>query len=89
MTKMTKISSSGNVEPPLYQIIRNKGFTIDLKDEIWIARKDHLELRGDNIFELAGLILLYENSGSKWTVDDDLIDEYLIFLEKKGEIGSN
>jgi len=82
MKNQIKISVAGNIEPPLFEIIKGKGYKIEINNKIWIAKKENLEFRGENIIDLAGIILMYETKGSEWKVIDSKIDDYLDFLRK-------
>ena len=81
MEKLIKISAAGNIEPSLFEILKKKGYSIEIIDKVWIAKKPNLEFRGENIVELAGIVLMYEAKESNWRVSDSVIDDYLDFLQ--------
>ena len=64
-------------------MILKKGFLIEIRDEYLVAIKDDMEFVADTMVELAGLILLIENQGENWKVDDIEIDNYMSFVNKK------
>ena len=80
MKNQIKISAAGNIEPPLYKIISDKGYQIEINNKLWIAKKSNLEFRGESIIELAGIILMYDTKGTNWKVSDSVIENYLEFL---------
>ena len=80
---MVRIAAAGNTEPPIYHLILKKGFLIEIRDEYLVAIKDDMEFVADTMVELAGLILLIENKGENWKVDDIEIDNYMSFVNKK------
>jgi|GEM_PF-1852429 len=81
------IAIAGNVEAPLYSLIIEKGYSIEVKNSYWIAKHltREMEFRGENIIDLAALILLGEVKGSNWKVSDSKIDEYLDFLKQNNQ----
>ena len=42
----------------------------------------NLQFAGENIFELAALVLMYETKGVDWRVSDTEVDNYVDFLEE-------
>ena len=79
---MEVITAAGNIEPPVYQMLLERGYKIQYKEDYFIAKKDDLEVKAYNIIELAGIIFLREVKGHKWKVDDEKIDNYIDFLKK-------
>ena len=82
MEKQINIEAAGNVEPPLFKILTDKGYTIEINNELWIAKMSNLQFAGENIFELAALVLMYETKGVDWRVSDTEVDNYVDFLEE-------
>ena len=85
MKNLIKISTAGNIEPTLFEVIIRKGYALEIAGKTWIAKKPYLEFRGDNIIELAGVVLLYETKGNNWKTSDSVVDDYLEFLRKNEE----
>lgn len=82
MNKLFKIAAVGNVEPPIFSLLRDKGYHISISDSgDWIARKEETTFVGDNVIELAGLIYLIDHKGKQWGVEDAKIDEFLDFIQ--------
>ncbi|CAM1340568.1 hypothetical protein [Tenacibaculum amylolyticum] len=79
---MNRIAAAGNIIPPIYHLILEKGYDIKLKDEYIIATKDNFEFIANDFTELAGLIFLIENKGKNWKVSDELIQDCLMFLKQ-------
>ena len=83
MDKQIRISALGNVEPPLFKILKDKGYTIEVtSSKMWIAKLPNLQFTGENILELAALVLMYETKGIDWRVSDIEVDNYVDFLEE-------
>ncbi len=82
---MERIAVAGNIEPPIYQMILDKGYSINYENEFLIAQKGDLEIIANNMIELAGIISLRENKGRNWKVSDDVIDNFLNFIEQKNK----
>ncbi|WP_299104856.1 hypothetical protein [uncultured Tenacibaculum sp.] len=78
---MERIAAAGNIEPPIYHLLLEKGYKLELKNHRVIARKDNLEIIANSAVELAGIILLRESKGENWKVSDEKIHEYLSFFE--------
>jgi len=80
MSQQFKLASAGNTEPPIYFLLIEKGYEISINGEYWIAENSTSKFTAYNVLELAGLIMLYENKGKNWHVNDDKIEE---FIKKK------
>ena len=78
---MERIAAAGNIEPPIYHLLLEKGYKLEIRDNQVIARKGELEVIAGNAVELAGIIYLRECKGKDWKVSDKKIDEYLHFFE--------
>jgi len=73
----TNLVAAGNVVPPIYYLLKEKGFEIRKEEIGWIAENENQQFIAENIIELAGLIYLVENKGNNWKVDDDLIHHFI------------
>lgn len=80
---MNSIAVAGNIVPPIYHLILEKGYEIKWKGEYIVAAKEDIELKAYDLIELGAIVFLYENKGLNWKVNDDKIDDCLMFLEKK------
>lgn len=76
MKELITIAAAGNTEPPVYKLIKDKGYMVVREGDYLIAKKEGLVFKAQGALELGGLIFLYENKGDKWRVNDDIIDEY-------------
>ncbi len=79
---MNSIAVSGNIVPPIYHLILEKGFKIKRKGEYIVAAKEYIELKACDFIELGALVFLYENKGVNWKVNDEKIDDCLTFIEQ-------
>ncbi|CAL2082940.1 hypothetical protein [Tenacibaculum sp. 190524A05c] len=79
---MNRIAVAGNVVPPVYHLILEKGYRIKFKDNYIVATKNNIELIAQDFVELGGLVFLFENKGENWKVSDDKIDDCLTFIEQ-------
>ncbi len=77
MMQKYRLSAAGNILPPIYYTILEKGYSIKAEDGFWIAENEKAILTGDDLMDLAGLILLFEEKGENWEVDDTKIDVFL------------
>lgn len=82
MSKSFKIASAGNVEPPIFSLLKDKGYDISINSlGYWEATKKNKVFIGVNVIELAGLLYLIDHKGEQWRVEDAKIDEFLDFIE--------
>lgn len=72
-----KLASAGNVEPPIYYLLLEKGYEVSIQGDYWIAENDNHLFMAANVIELAGLIFLTNAKGQDWQVDDDKIDNFI------------
>ncbi len=79
---MNSIAVSGNIVPPIYHLILDKGFKIKRKGKYIVAAKEDIELKACDFIELGALVFHYENKGVYWKVNDEKIDDCLTFIEQ-------
>ncbi|KAA3632154.1 MAG: hypothetical protein DWQ02_15175 [Bacteroidetes bacterium] len=77
MKQKYTLSAAGDILPPIYYTIIEKGYSIKAEEGFWIAENEKAKLIGDDLMDLAGLILLFEEKGENWVVDDAKIDDFL------------
>ncbi|MFK7970351.1 MAG: hypothetical protein AB8F95_08290, partial [Bacteroidia bacterium] len=66
-----QISAAGNTLAPLYFLLKEKGYILTKKDNKLIAENEKARLVAEDLLTLGGLVLLFENKGKNWRVDDD------------------
>ena len=79
---MNSLSVAGNLIPPLYDLIIEKGYEIRYSGEFILAKNENIELKAYDLIELGALVFLYENKGLNWKVNDEKIEDCLSFIEQ-------
>jgi hypothetical protein len=70
---------SGNALPIAYEILKKKGWRINLRKEggTLIAHKGEVQISAEDTVQLLGLVAIFEERGGKWQASDRAIEEYL------------
>lgn len=68
------LASGSNTLGPAYFLLKEKGYIVSMHDHFCVAEKENLRVVAEDWLQLAGLVMLYENKGENWRVDDALLD---------------
>ncbi|MBL7808711.1 MAG: hypothetical protein JNN28_12900 [Saprospiraceae bacterium] len=76
MSKKFYLASASNTLPPIYYLLKEKGYTIRVENTFWVAENETTNFCSEDLLMLAGLVFLYENKGEDWRIDDEKIEEF-------------
>jgi hypothetical protein len=79
--KKFKLSTAGNTVPSAFELIKDLGFVVSKKNDIWKAENEKALFIATSPLELLGLITLYNAKGENWQVSDEKIDAFVRFDE--------
>lgn len=73
------LSAAGNTEPPAFELIKEMGFEISKRDDLWSAENYNAKFNASSPLELLGVITLYQAKGENWRISDEKIQQFIEF----------
>ena len=76
-----RLFAAANTLVPAILLLEERGFSVEKRlagsDELWVARKESLELVAEDPLQLLGLTALAEARGEAWRATDEQIDDVI------------
>lgn len=75
------LASGSNTLGPAYFLLKEKGYTVSMHYHFCVAENENLRVMAEDWLQVAGLVMLYENKGENWRVDDALLETLPFYID--------